>query len=175
MVLPARLKRNEATEIRFEPDAALRAEIAEDLGISALKKARLDGTFEPVGKADWRFDGLLGATAVQPCVVSLMPVTTRIDQRFERLFLADPPPAAPGEVEMPEDDTVEPLPGEIDLASLFGEALALALPDYPRAAGAELGETMFTEPGKTPMGDDEARPFAALKVLKGGGGGQEGG
>jgi len=33
--------------------------------------------------------------------------------------------------------------------------------------GAILGEAVFTEPGARPMTDAEARPFAALRGLKG--------
>ncbi|NNK79430.1 MAG: DUF177 domain-containing protein, partial [Litoreibacter sp.] len=46
------------------------------------------------------------------------------------------------------------------------EALSLALPAYPRAEGAELGETVFSEPGTDPMSDEDAKPFAALAALK---------
>jgi uncharacterized metal-binding protein YceD (DUF177 family) len=45
------------------------------------------------------------------------------------------------------------------------EALALALPLYPRADGAEDGSLAVTEPGKAAMTDDEARPFANLAEL----------
>ncbi len=43
------------------------------------------------------------------------------------------------EAEMPEDDTAEPLPEVIDPGAVMFEALALALPDYPRAPKAETG------------------------------------
>ena len=46
------------------------------------------------------------------------------------------------EVEMPEDDTVEPMPEVIDLAEVAAEALALALPLYPRAPGADFGQAV---------------------------------
>ncbi len=46
------------------------------------------------------------------------------------------------------------------------EALTLALPLYPRADGADLGEPVFTEPGKRPLTDEDARPFAGLKDLR---------
>ena len=53
-------------------------------------------------------------------------------------------------------------------------ALALALPLYPRAPGAELGQAVFAEPGTAPLKDEDLRPFAGLAGLKakleGGGG-----
>jgi uncharacterized metal-binding protein YceD (DUF177 family) len=103
---------------------------------------------------------------VQPCVVTLAPVTTRIEEDVERRFLADPPPMPEGEVEMPGDESAEPLPDVIDLGAVLAEALALALPDYPRAEGAALEEAQFAAPGTRPMSDDDAKPFAGLAGLR---------
>ena len=44
--------------------------------------------------------------------------------------------------------------------------LVLALPDYPRAEGVELGERVFSEEGVKPMKDADAKPFAGLAALK---------
>ena len=46
------------------------------------------------------------------------------------------------------------------------EALALALPPFPRLEGAELGNIAVTERGITPMSDDDAKPFAGLGDLR---------
>jgi len=51
----------------------------------------------------------------------------------------------------------------IDPAAVMIEALALAMPLYPRAEGADLGEAVHAEPGVTPMRDADARPFAGLR------------
>lgn len=67
---------------------------------------------------------------------------------------------------MPEDDSVEPLPDVIDVGVVATEALALALPLYPRAEGAELGEAVFTAPGEAPLRDGDLKPFAGLAALK---------
>lgn len=149
-----------------ETDADTREEIALSLDISAIKKLRLEGTLKPFGKKDWQLEAKLGATAVQPCVVTLDPVTTRIDETVTRLYLAewnDPEPDS--EVEIPEDDS-EPLGTEIDLVAIMTEALSLALPPYPRADGAALGEAIYSAPGVQPMTDDDAKPFAGLAELK---------
>ena len=69
---------------------------------------------------------------------------------------------------MPEDDTLEDLPSEIDLDELLSEALSLALPEWPRAKGVDPVDMAVTEPGKTPMSDEDTKPFAALKSLKDG-------
>ena len=153
----------EAFEIVPGPEA--RAALSERLGIVGVKKLRFVGQLMPEGKRDWRLEAELGATAVQSCAVTLQPVTTRIDEAIERRYVADmPEPPAGEEIEMP-DDTVEPLPASLDLGAVMAEALALALPPWPRAEGVELEEQAFAEPGTQPMTDEDARPFARLKEM----------
>ncbi|AJE47391.1 YceD family protein [Celeribacter indicus] len=142
--------------------------LASELGLSELRKLRFEGRLVPLGKRDWRLEGTLGATVVQPCVATLVPVTTRIDTEVARLYVADFQEefAPESEVEMPEDESVEPLPARLSLADVAEEALALAAPDYPRAEGAELGVTQFTEPGREAMTDEDTKPFAGLRALR---------
>ena len=74
---------------------------------------------------------------VQSCVVTLDPVTTRIDQPVRRTFLPETAARGPEIVVDPEeDDEIEPLTDRIDLGRVAVEALALALPAYPRKPGA---------------------------------------
>lgn len=162
----ADLPQNAPTVFDLRPGAPEMRELAEALGLLDLRKLRLAGDIRASGRSDWRLRAHLGATVVQPCVVTLEPVTTRIDIPVTRLFTADlPEPDAP-EVEMPEDDDAEPLGKLIDPATVMAEALALALPQYPRGDGVELGEAVFTEPGQAPMRDEDARPFAGLAGLR---------
>ncbi|MBT8455722.1 MAG: DUF177 domain-containing protein [Rhodobacteraceae bacterium] len=151
----------------LQPDAQWREAIASMIGIPAVRKLRFAGRLRPLGKADWQLEADLGATVVQPCIVTLEDVASRIDEEVERVFLAEMPelPDA-AEVEMPEDDTVEALGDVIDLEQVMIEALALALPLYPRTKDAALETAAFTEPGGTPMTDEDARPFAGLKALR---------
>ncbi len=166
-IRPDRLPERAATPFALTPDAEARAAIAEALDLTALRKLRFAGTLTPTGARDWKLTGGLGATVVQPCVVTFEPVTTRIDERVERLYLAGPLPLPEGEeIEMPEDDTVEELPDTIDLGAVMIEALSLALPLYPHADGAERVEISVTEPGKAAMSDEAARPFAGLAALR---------
>ena len=165
--------RRRETPFEFVPDAEARAALARRLDVPGIRKLRLTGTLTPRGKADWDLDAELGATVIQDCVVTLTPVTTRIDEPVTRRFRADPGlPDGPGEVEMPEDDTIEPLPDTLDLSDVAAEALALALPEWPRAEGVEMGPANFAGPGIRPMTDEDARPFAGLAALKGALGGE---
>ncbi|MEX0284527.1 MAG: DUF177 domain-containing protein [Paracoccaceae bacterium] len=147
-------------------DETERAALAKALDLIALKKLRFQGEVVAEGRNDWTLTGMLGATVVQPCVVTLDPVTTRIDTRIDRRYVKGFTYPDEAEAEMPEDDTTEPLTAEIDLDSVLAEALALHLPPYPRADGVDLGEAVFAEPGTTPMKDEDTRPFAGLAGLR---------
>lgn len=162
----ADLSQNTPTVFDLRPSAAVQKALAEELGLTALRKLRFAGQIAAQGKRDWELTGRLGATVVQPCVVTLEPVTTRIDVDVRRLYLADLPEIEEDEVEMPEDDSVEKLTGTIDISAVMAEALALALPVYPRKSDAEPADARFAAPGITPMSDDDARPFAGLAGLR---------
>ena len=161
--LPAR----KSTPFELVPGDKASGAIAAELDLIGLKKLRFTGELAPLGKDDWRLTAHLGATVTQPCIVTLAPVATRIDEDVSRTFVSELPEFHAGsEVEMPEDETVEPLTASIDLGALMVEALALALPLYPRAEGAHLSQAIFTEPGAEPLSYEEARPFAGLKALR---------
>lgn len=164
----ADLSARRETTFDLRPAPADLTVLATDLGLDALRKLRFAGRLIPEGARDWRLEAVLGATVVQPCVVSLAPVTTRIDEPVTRRYLADPAPILPegDEVEMPEDDSAEPLPAVIDIHAVMAEALALALPLYPRAPGAELGQLEVAPPGAEPLTEDKVHPFAGLAMLR---------
>ena len=151
----------------LEPDHDVRALIADALGIIGLKKLRFHGKIAPEGSTDWALSADLGATLVQACVVTLDPVTTRIDEKVTRRYLADMPEVVGAEFQMDGDDTTEALPATLDLYQVLIEALTLALPPYPRKSEVELTQSTYAAPGITPMTDDDARPFAGLAALKG--------
>lgn len=163
------LRLSEMTDARpfeLKPGPEARAALADALGVSAIRKLRFAGRVEPEGSRDWRLTAELGATVVQPCVVTFEPVTTRIDERVERRYVADLPALPDGdEIEMPEDD-MEPLPGALDIGEVMVEALSLSLPSFPRAEGVEPVEIAVSEPGVAPLSDADVRPFAGLKSLR---------
>lgn len=148
------------------PEAAARAAIAHHLGLPGLRKLRFAGRLGPAGRRDWTLEARLGATVEQDCVVTLAPVVSRIEEPVLRRYMADLPAPGPGEVEMPEDDSLEDLPASLDLCAVMIEALALALPPFPRAPGAELGEMSVTAPGAAPLEAGAVRPFAGLAGLR---------
>ncbi len=163
------LSNRRETPFDLQPDADARAAIATQIGLMALKKLRFTGKIAPSGARGWTLTGRLGATVVQPCVVTLDPVTSRIDEDVERQFM----PAeyfeeaeAGSEMEMPEDTSAEPLGQIISAHDAMVESLLLVLPQYPRSDSAELGDAVFAEDGVTPLKDEDTKPFAGLAALR---------
>ncbi len=147
------------------PTPAEAEALARLLDARAVRKMRFAGRLTPRG-GGWQLEGELGATVVQSCVITLDPVTTRIDQKVRRTFLPEVlAEAAVRGAEIlvdPEgDDEIEPLSDRIDLGLVATEALALALPAYPRKPGATLGLDA------APDDESEPKPFAALAALRG--------
>ena len=139
------------------------AALARLLGAQAVRKLRFAGSLSPLDGGGWGLDATLGASVVQTCVVTLEPVTTRIDQTVRRRYEPEAGLRAAGLVVDPdEDDEVEPLGDRIDLGLVAIEALALALPAYPRKQGATLGPAIAGT-----AAEEEPKPFAALAALRG--------
>jgi uncharacterized metal-binding protein YceD (DUF177 family) len=153
------------TRFSYTPDAQERAAIAADLGLLALYALDLTGEIRPSGRDELVLEAKLTARADQPCSVTLAPVPAQVAEPVLRRYVADLTLPEGEEVEMPEDDSIEPLPEVIDLAEVAAEALALALPLYPRAPGAELGQAVHAGDGVTPLSDADLKPFAALQGL----------
>jgi uncharacterized metal-binding protein YceD (DUF177 family) len=103
--------------------------------------------------------------------VTLDPVTTRIEETVERVYVPEEAyfeeeDDIGGESEMPEDTSTEPLGMVISARDAMIESLLLALPQYPRATDADLGEAVFAEDGVTPLKDEDTKPFAGLAALR---------
>ncbi len=163
------LRQRKPTRFNITPEPSVCDALARMLELSALRKLRFVGALTPLPGKDWLLDAELGATLVQPCSVTLTPVTTRIEEDVRRHYSdqLEPPDLDDGaEIEMPEDDTLEPLPSRIDLGEVLVEALVLAIPPFPRAEGVDLGEIRAAPDGIDPMDDSALKPFAGLAGLR---------
>lgn len=161
----ADLSQNHPTKFKLRPNEGQLSNIASELELISARKVSFVGQISAQDRRDWVLTAKLGATVVQPCVVTLEPVTTRIDINVRRVFLANLPEQDLGEVEMHDDENIELLKASIDPFVVMVETLALVLPQYPRKDGANLAEVNFTEPGQIAMTDQDARPFAGLADL----------
>jgi len=164
----ADLKPNRDVSFVIVPEPDVLERLAAELDLISLRKLRFEGVLSPAGKTDWAIKARLGATVTQPCVVTLDPVTTRIEEDVTWHLIKDWHAHEPegDDVEMPDDDTSAPLGEEIDLSAFMQEALALALPAYPRSETAPSEGTRAAPPGVAPISDEEIKPFAGLADLK---------
>lgn len=153
------------TRFSYRPDAGDKAALADDLGLIALHRLELTGEIRPAGRDELVLEATLTAVVDQACSVTLAPVPAQVSEPVRRRYVAGLESPDGEEVEMPEDDSVEPMPEVIDLAEIAAEALALALPLYPRAPGAEFAEGLHAAEGVTPLTDADLKPFAGLQGL----------
>ncbi len=153
------------TRFAYAPDAATREGLARDLGLLALRKLEFAGQITPDGRDAMKLTATLTAECDQACIVTLAPVRARITEEVVRRFVAGLIAPDADEMEMPEDDTQEPMPEVIDIAEIAAEALMLALPLYPRASGAELGSVIHAGDGVAPLADSDLKPFSGLAAL----------
>ncbi|MBM3604026.1 MAG: DUF177 domain-containing protein [Alphaproteobacteria bacterium] len=159
----AHLNPKTPTPFHLRPDEATRAAMADELGIDALSRLDFRGDLRAQGSDSWVLTGTLSARVTQPCVVTLKPVRSDIQEPVRIQFSPHVTPPQGEEIEMP-DETLEPLGNFIDLTAIMVEALSLALPEYPRAPGAGLPDATGTAEPAT----DTRRPFAGLdKLLRG--------
>lgn len=133
------------------------------LNVLSLKNTRFRGRIFATGGANWTLTAQLNAHITQACIITLQPVTTHIQESVTRVYSADWNKYTNGtDIEIPPDDTLEPLTDKIDIAAVFLESLALSLPLYPRAKGANFGSRVYTETGTVKAAD--RHPFAGLKA-----------
>lgn len=157
----AHLNPRKPTPFLLEPDADQRADLATRLELLDLPRLRFEGSLKATGTDSWDLDAHLTARTVQACVVTLAAVKTVIDEDIHRRFAPEVAQPEGEEIEM-LDDEIEPLGQFIDLNEVMAEALALALPLYPRAEGAELAKAPTTPEVDDP---DTRRPFEGLADL----------
>jgi uncharacterized metal-binding protein YceD (DUF177 family) len=148
----------------FSPDAEARAIIAQALDLLELPEFTFKGELVPQGRADVLLRADLTARVVQSCSVTLAPVPSKLSDHVEVRFDHDYVEPLADDWEIPAEDT-EPLPENIDVAAIGIEALALALPLYPRANGVEFDEASFAAPGVAPLKSQDLKPFAGLAAL----------
>lgn len=157
------------------PDEA--GALAQRFGVSAVSQLKAEVRISGEAKEGLRASGKIKARVVQPCVVTLEPVESALSVPFAVRLVAEGPTDGTstlfeGEVELTEEEAegedTETYFGEtVDLGEIVAQTLALHIPQYPRAAGAddEVRALMGQGDGAamTPAGEN---PFAALASLK---------
>jgi hypothetical protein len=150
-------------DLRLEPDADARREIAKILNLVSLDSLDAEIFLRP-----WmdgaEISGLIRARVTQVCSVSADEFEEPVEARFSlRVLPADSENTSPDEhgdlaLDPEGDDPPDVLEAEtIDVSAYVVEHLALALDPFPRKPGAVF------QPPAEPV---DLSPFAALKALK---------
>jgi uncharacterized metal-binding protein YceD (DUF177 family) len=139
----------------IEATAGECAALARRFGLVSLDRLAARIELAPRGRDMFLLRAVFDAAFAQECVVTLDPVPGAVALEFELLYgPAEVEEAAAGMV----DDNIafEPLDGDaIDVGEAVAQEFSLALPEFPRAPGADLAAEM-------PSAEDEAGAFAGL-------------
>lgn len=148
---------------RLEPAEA--AAFAAAIGVDAVESLLLDVEIKPYHGDGLAVSGTVEAGVVQTCVVTLEPVQNRIAEEVDATFrptdklkahlVHDEEDGLAIDASVAADDPL--IGGEIDLAAIAAEFLALAVDPYPRRSDAVF---------ETPEGGAEVSPFATLAKLR---------
>ena len=136
---------------------AKRFDVTELVFLKGLLTAKTSSNLEKIFVG-----GTVAARVIQPCVVTLEPVETRIEETIDLVFARHAPEKWPDEIDLAEADEnyPEPLQGEqIDLGELAAQAISLGISDYPR-----LPDAVFDARAAGLEGPKS--PFAVLETLK---------
>jgi uncharacterized metal-binding protein YceD (DUF177 family) len=153
-------------EDRLEATPAECAALAERFGIEALKHFSVRSTRKPYPGGGLLISGRLKAEPVQLCIVSLDPMTERLDKPFTLVVL--PPDGTLSEEPDGPDEIQADATGHFDLGEALAEELSLSLNPYPRRAGAHLSlaPDEAAEAGEAAEATPR-NPFAKLAALRG--------
>jgi uncharacterized metal-binding protein YceD (DUF177 family) len=148
-------------EDRLDASPAECAALAERFGIEALKHFSARFTRKPYPGGGLLISGWIKAEPVQLCIVSLEPVTERLDKPFTLVVL--PPDGTLTEDPDGPDEIQADVTGHFDLGEALSEELSLSLNPYPRAVGAHFLPAPEEATEAAPR-----NPFATLAGLRGG-------
>lgn len=136
-----------------------RAALAERFDLLGLDRLVAHVQLKPVPGGFYRLAAKIEADVTQACIVTLEPVTGRVEDQFSLLY---------GALDTRDEvlldgvsETVEPLEGGIiDIGEAVAQQLSLALDPFPRAAAAD--EAASAAADTEPLDS----PFAALVQLR---------
>ncbi len=151
---------NKEEHVTVEATEEERAAIADALDLIAINSLTADVTLRPWKKEGVRVAGTVKADVVQPCVVTLDPVPSTVDEEFNIRLHPDAVPSAEVVVDPDAEDPPELLETDtVDVGAIVLEHFALGLDPYPRSPGAAFEPEEDEE-------EEEPSPFAVLEALK---------
>lgn len=159
---------NHGRKIDLQPTDAERAAIALRLDLITLDQFAGIISIRPEIGREIVADGEVTASFVQTCVVTGEPVEQTMTINISRRYSEDASEFDDtDEDEDMQNDEIDEGPdpihnGIVDVGEAAVEELALQIPSYPRASGAEFSNIIED----VDTGDDKPNPFAKLAALK---------
>lgn len=166
MVSVARLPQNGMQLTLKANDKELRA-LANDHDLVSVQSFKAELLIKKWRKDGVKITGAVAAEITQNCVITLEPLTSRIENEIDAVFvqegskLARPPLSSDGEIVIDYEgaDIPETFAGDsIDVGALAEEFFGLAIDPYPRKPGAVLAEALED----AELGTQKPSPFAGL-------------
>ncbi len=161
----------------LNPTEEERADLAKRLKIVAVNSLTASGELNRLEKRSRiELTGRVEAEVVQSCVVTLEPVTQKIEENYTVCYTFNKADITLEDAEYVVSLEEADLPdliedGQIDVVQAVMEQVALALDPYPRAEGADSSDSaqfLSQSEGKSEADEPEKethRPFANLKEL----------
>ena len=139
-------------------------ELKKFLNLKSLKKLSMAGTIKATLFNQWDLKAKIGATIVQESVLSLKPVTSRIDKTIKRTIIKGRDEMVEtNELYLNDSDFVE---NEIDIGAIFSESLALEIPTFPKKENEVFKSKTFAGEGIVPLTEEKLSPFSVLAKLQ---------
>jgi hypothetical protein len=144
-----------------------RAAVARALDLLACTRLTAAFTVVPTAAGRYHLSGTLHADIAQACVVTLDPVESAIEERFEVTFWPeeDMPAPAGGALDLDEEPDPEPIvSGRMAIGRVVFECLAAAVDPFPRGPDAVLDRHSAAASGAS--AGTSHNPFAVLANIK---------
>lgn len=158
--------------VRVEADEREREGLAKLWQVLSVEQLKAELVVNRWKKDGIRLKGRVQAQVTQACVLTLEPVSARIDEPFEQIFVPEGSKLArivtTEAAEMVLDPDGPDLPEEfsgdtIDAGEVVAEFAALGIDPYPRKKGVDFQDHIESDPAKS---EGRPSPFAALKDWK---------
>ena len=142
-------------------------ELTKILEIEELRSFSFKGQFIRSSKTDYLLHLSFKATLVQLCVVTLRPVKTKINHKFDQLFSVVKEATKRKNVSFNYDAIdKEHILNEVNIGDIVLEALSLEIPLYPKIQGANFKGLTITKAGMKPLEVISNNPFNSLKKFR---------
>ena len=143
------------------------SDLSKFLEVEALKTFSFKGHFIESNENDYLLEASFKATVIQLCVVTLRPVKTNIDHKFNRLFSIVKQRTRAKRLSITHDAIdQEQILNDVNIGDIMLEALTLEIPLYPKIKGVNFEGLTVTDAGSKPLEPVLNNPFSSLKKMK---------